>query len=130
MDELIKQAKGAIFFVGFTAIALSIVAEPMVDVQNQITARGWDVVVFAALFALSGMASLLYGVMNWKWNGLLFAPYWAFTFFALEAAKDTPNVSGSTGTVYVFLGLMLLVEYAIDNDVANKLREWRNSGNG
>jgi hypothetical protein len=130
MERLIKQAKGVIFFVGFIAFAISIVGEPMIDVQKQISARGWDVVVFAALFALSGMASLIYGVLNWNWNGLLFAPYFAFTGFALEAAHNNPELSSSTATVYLFLGVMLLVEYAVDNDLSTKLREWRNSGNG
>lgn len=123
METLIKQAKGVIFFFGFIAIALSIVAEPMVDVQNQFTARGVDPVVFSALFALSGMASIVYGYFGWNWNGMIFMPYWAFTAAALEAAHSNPQLSGSTATVYLFLGTMLLVEYAVDNDIVNRLRE-------
>lgn len=122
MEDLIKKTKGVLIFIGFIAFALSIVGDPTIDVQKQITDRGIDVVVFAAFFALAGIASLIYGLKGWSWNGLLFAPYFAFTGFALEASQDNPALSFTTATAYLFLGGLLAIEWSVDNDAFQSLK--------
>ncbi len=128
MYDLIRKAKGVLIFFGFFAFALSILAEPNVDVQRQLTEHWINSQTFAGVFLMAGGASLLYAFKGWNWNGLLFAPYFAFTGFALEAAHVNPNLSGSTATAYLFLGGLLIIEFVVDNEYLELLKDRVYSG--
>lgn len=121
MERLIRLAKGVLMGVGFIAFALSILAEPNVDVQYMLMLHGINPHIFVGLFALAGLASFVYAGFQWRWNGLIFAPYGVFTAMAVEAAFRLDHISGATATAYLVLLGFFIIEYVVDNDGLKEL---------
>jgi len=108
-------AKGLIYAITFLLIAIGFHVQPNAGITNELAQFGFPISIWIVMFALSGVAVGLQGVMNWRWNAIVFAPILMYVgaLFALRFIHLS-NAPISTVAVHLALGFLVILDIYSD----------------
>lgn len=108
-------AKGLIYALTFILIAIGFYLQPVSGVTDELAQFGLPLSIWIGMFALSGIAVGIQGVMNWRWNAIIFAPILMYVgaLFALRFIHLS-NAPISTVAVHLALGFLVILDIYSD----------------
>ena len=116
-------AKGLIYAITFILIAIGFAVQPERAIIPQLAKFGFPLSTWVLMFGVSGVAVGIQGVMNWRWNAIVFAPILMYVgaLFALRFIhlSDAPI---STVAVHVALGFLVTLDIVQDGWISDGKR--------
>jgi hypothetical protein len=114
MESWIRRIKGIIIFIAFLGMGLSLQLQPPVGVLSAINELGITTTTVTVAFFVSGLMSLLTGLLLWKWNAMWIAVFVFYTVISWAATYTRHDVPTVAPFAYSLTSALLTLDVIID----------------